>query len=110
MGACAKSNWYETDHKCICGASGADWITKDQCKSCTMLPAAEVATTDACPWQSETGGCMNAEGVCNKACAKSNWYQTDHKCICGASGADWITKDQCKSCTENMHDNVELVV
>merc|ERR1711972_785812 len=84
---CAKSNWYQTDHKCICGASGADWITKDQCRSCTVLPAEEVATTDACPWQSETGGCMNAEGVCNKDCAKSNWYQTDHKCICGASGA-----------------------
>ena len=39
----------------------------------------------------------NSEGVCH-ACSKSPWYDTDHKCVCGASAADWITKDQWNPC------------
>jgi len=39
----------------------------------------------------------NSEGVC-QGCSKSPWYDTDHKCVCGASAADWITKDQWNPC------------
>merc|ERR1712072_726899 len=92
---CAKSNFYDTDSKCVCGPSGDDWITQGQCQACTLDET--VSVTDSCPWQSH--GCRNSEGACNANCAKSQWYDSDYKCVCGSSGDDWITQGQCNTCS-----------
>jgi len=90
---CFKSQWYDTDHKCSCGPSQADWITVDQVRICPVSEDLKAAA-EVCPF---TQTHFNVEGDC-ATCFKSQWYDADHKCSCGPSQADWITVDQVRHC------------
>merc|ERR1711953_890324 len=111
MHNCNKSP-FPNDDRCVCGTSGSDWKTPDQCKP----PVLEVKAEGGCPcyFDGSMHDCKTpdqckppvleakAEGGCPcyydgsmHDCNKSP-FPSDNRCVCGTSGSDWKTPDQCK--------------
>jgi hypothetical protein len=63
--------------------------------------AVEAEYVGSCPFTEYT---RNSEGLC-ASCGISPWYSSDHKCTCGPSASDWITKDQVVPCRPNSDGN-----
>merc|ERR1712176_1193863 len=82
MHYCNKSP-FPNDNRCVCGTSGSDWKSPDQCKA----PALEVKAEGGCPCYYD--GSMHD---CNKSP-----FPDDNRCVCGTSGSDWKSPDQCKA-------------
>merc|ERR1712134_207202 len=82
MHYCNKSP-FPNDNRCVCGTSGSDWKSPDQCKA----PVLEVKAEGGCPCYYD--GSMHD---CNKSP-----FPNDNRCVCGTSGSDWKSPDQCKA-------------